>query len=86
MSGVLGVLDQYRQCSFRGVPFAVIGSGGRAGRKTAVHDYPFLDTPWVEDLGRAGRGVRVLTCGQDLALLRGAVAGQWKALEEARGN
>jgi 4-hydroxy-2-oxoheptanedioate aldolase len=34
----------------------------------------------------AGRGVRVLTCGQDLALLRTAVTGQWKAVEEARGN
>src|SRR3954454_12439198 len=32
----------------------------------------------------AGRGVRVLTVGQDLGLLRGAVNRQWTALEAAR--
>ena len=63
MSGILNsagtLLDEYRQCSFRGVPFATIGSGGKAGRKTAVHEYPFRDSPWVEDLGRANRVFRV---------------------------
>jgi len=33
----------------------------------------------------AGRGVRLLTAGQDLALLGGAVAGQWAALDAATG-
>ena len=41
--------------SFRGVPFAVDGTSGANGRKVAVHAYPFRDSPWVEDLGRANR-------------------------------
>ncbi|WP_214407638.1 HpcH/HpaI aldolase family protein [Pseudonocardia lacus] len=34
----------------------------------------------------AGRGVRLLTVGQDLALLHGAVARQWAALDQATGR
>ena len=73
MSGVLGalggnalsVLGEYLECSFRGVPFAILGSGGTAGRKFAVHDYPFRDNPKAEDIGRRGRGFRVrgFVCG-----------------------
>ncbi len=93
MSGVLGVLGEYRQCSFRGVPFAVIGSGGRNGRKTAVHDYPFRDTPKVEDLGRAGRGFRVrgFVCGTlfrsqfDLVLAAVEQAGPGLLIHPTRG-
>ena len=93
MSGVLGVLAGYRQCSFRGVPFAVIGSGGRAGRKVAVHDYPFLDTPWAEDMGRAGRGFRVrgFVCGElfrvqfDLVLAAVEQAGPGLLIHPTRG-
>nr|WP_235661186.1 DNA circularization N-terminal domain-containing protein [Candidatus Hamiltonella defensa] len=29
------------------------------GRKTAVHEYPYRDKPWVEDLGRATRQLTV---------------------------
>lgn len=93
MSGVLGVLNQYRQCSFRGVPFAVIGSGGRNGRKVAVHDYPFRDTPLAEDLGRAGRGFRVrgFVCGTlfrsqfDLVLAAVEQAGPGLLIHPTRG-
>jgi len=59
MSGVLTILEQYAQCSFRGVPFAVIGSGGNTGRRIAVHEYPNRDTPWPEDIGRKARTFRV---------------------------
>ncbi|AOX16918.1 DNA circularization protein [Kozakia baliensis] len=40
---------------WRGVPFHVLGSSLRVGRKNAVHEYPFRSTPWVEDMGRASR-------------------------------
>lgn len=63
MSGALSTLTniagQYLQCSWRGIPFAVMGTGGEPGRKFAVHDYPFRDTPWAEDLGRKGRLYRI---------------------------
>lgn len=56
---------EFLQGSFRGVPFVVLGNGGQTGRKQAVHDYPYRDTPWVEDLGRRGRLYRItgFLCG-----------------------
>ncbi|CAP57512.1 DNA circularization protein [Gluconacetobacter diazotrophicus] len=59
LSSLVSTAAEYLQCSFRGVPFAVVGSGGQPGRKFAVHDYPYRDTPWAEDLGRKGRLYRV---------------------------
>ena len=41
--------------SFRGVSFGVISASSKFGRRNAVHEYPFRDTPWVEDLGRQAR-------------------------------
>ena len=56
MSGTLiNTALEYLQCSFRAVPFAVLGSGGETGRKQAVHRYPYRDGVYVEDLGRRGR-------------------------------
>jgi len=51
---------QYLECSFRGVPFAVLGGGGSNGRKLAAHSYPFRDGLWVEDLGKAARSYRMI--------------------------
>lgn len=68
MSGTLTTLaEEYLQCSFRGVPFVVLGSGGQAGRKQAVHDYPYRDGVWTEDLGRRARmyHVRGFVCGPE---------------------
>ncbi|MBV1835660.1 DNA circularization protein [Acetobacter estunensis] len=60
MSGTLiTTAAEYLQCSFRGVPFVVVGSGGTNGRKQAAHDYPGKDGVWVEDLGRAARSWRI---------------------------
>ncbi|HEL8021225.1 TPA: DNA circularization protein [Escherichia coli] len=44
-----------RQASFCGVPFGVISGEGVFGRRVAVHEYPYRDTVWVEDLGRSAR-------------------------------
>lgn len=45
--------------SFRGVPFGVLTSDGRFGRRLAVHEYPYRDKPYVEDLGRATRRIGI---------------------------
>ncbi|MED8996284.1 DNA circularization N-terminal domain-containing protein [Escherichia coli] len=47
--------DHIHQASFRGVPFGVIQGDGYFGRRVAIHEYPFRDTVWVEDLGRSAR-------------------------------
>jgi len=58
-SAASSIVGQYLQCSFRGIPFVVVGSGGRQGRRFAVHEYPFRDTVWPEDMGRGPRTYRV---------------------------
>ncbi|MCP1245969.1 DNA circularization N-terminal domain-containing protein [Acetobacter cerevisiae] len=65
LGGLSKLAGEFLQGSFRGVPFVVMGNGGQAGRKQAVHDYPYRDTPWVEDLGRRGRLYRItgFLCG-----------------------
>lgn len=45
--------------SYRGVKFAVLTSKGAFGRRNVVHEYPFRDTPWIEDLGRGTRRITV---------------------------
>lgn len=59
-SGRLGTgtfFSQLRPASFRGVRFGVFGGHARFGRRNAIHEYPFRDEVWVEDLGRAVRRV-----------------------------
>lgn len=53
--------------SWRGIPFAVLGLRVRAGRRKALHEYPFRDGVWVEDLGKRGRlyGVQGFVVGDD---------------------
>ncbi|WP_428492166.1 DNA circularization protein [Rhodopila sp.] len=43
--------------SWRGLSFAVRSSSIRRGRRIAVHEYPYSDTVWVEDLGRGTRSI-----------------------------
>ncbi|MEM5372842.1 DNA circularization N-terminal domain-containing protein [Paraburkholderia azotifigens] len=67
--------------SWRGVPFAVTGSTVKVGRRVALHEYPYRDEVWVEDLGRAGR--RISLTGfllQDAAYGGGDVIAQRSAL------
>lgn len=45
--------------SFRGFPFVVRETEGQMGRKNVVHNYPFRDNVWVEDMGRAPRQYEV---------------------------
>lgn len=43
--------------SFRGVPFFVESHQFGTGRRIAVHEYPGLDDPFNEDMGRVSRSV-----------------------------
>lgn len=66
LTGLLGLNSpsfwkQLRPASYRGVGFTVIGGSARFGRRNAVHEYPFRDMPWIEDLGRSAR--RILITG-----------------------
>lgn len=47
--------DYIHPASFRGVPFGVVSGEGVFGRRIAVHEYPYKDTVYVEDLGRSTR-------------------------------
>jgi prophage DNA circulation protein len=48
-------LSLLQMAYFRGIPFKVQAAQTIKGRKVAVHDYPFRDGGWAEDLGRAQR-------------------------------
>lgn len=45
--------------SFRGVPFFVETVDATTGRRLVVHEFPFRDDPFVENLGRRARKFRV---------------------------
>lgn len=49
--------EHLQKASFRGVPFAIISADGSFGRRQAVHEYPYRDTPWIEDMGRSSRKI-----------------------------
>ncbi|WP_237387336.1 DNA circularization protein [Xenorhabdus sp. Sc-CR9] len=49
--------EHLRPASFRGIPFAVVSGESVFGRRQAVHEYPYRDTAWIEDLGRATRKI-----------------------------
>lgn len=50
-------ISKLRPASFRGVPFKVLEGQVKFGRRSVIHEYPFRDTVWVEDLGKAARRV-----------------------------
>lgn len=52
--------DSLQQASFRSVPFAVLADEGRFGRKIGLHEYPYRDKPWAEDLGRGTRRFQIV--------------------------
>lgn len=49
------LLGELQPASFRGVPFGVVGAESRFGRAVVLHEYPFRDKQWPEDLGRGTR-------------------------------
>jgi prophage DNA circulation protein len=61
--------------SFRGVPFIVEDNSGEFGRRGSLHEYPFRDIPYAEDLGRRARrfSLQVFVLGDDCAAQRDAL-------------
>jgi prophage DNA circulation protein len=55
----MSFFGQLQQASFGGVPFGVLGADATFGRRQAVHQYPFRDQPWVEDLGKSVRRINL---------------------------
>ncbi|MCD4483747.1 DNA circularization N-terminal domain-containing protein [Chromobacterium vaccinii] len=61
--------------SWRGRPFFFKSAGAEVGRRNVLHEYPYRDIPYGEDLGRAARVYRVTalfigpTAAKDLQLL-----------------
>lgn len=51
--------DGFGPASFRGVKFFAKSNERSGGRRTAIHEYPFQDVPFAEDLGRKRRGFAV---------------------------
>lgn len=52
-------LDDYRQAKFRSAYFYVSNAENSSGRRSAVHEFPKQDTPYVEDMGRKARTHRI---------------------------
>ncbi|HEM7839796.1 TPA: DNA circularization N-terminal domain-containing protein [Burkholderia multivorans] len=49
-----------RPASFGGVPFAVLGTNTRFGSRNVVHEYPFRDDAWIEDIGKLPRRFEII--------------------------
>jgi prophage DNA circulation protein len=47
--------QQLQPGSWRGVGFVMDAAETKAGRRVAVHEYPYRDTIWAEDLGKLPR-------------------------------
>jgi prophage DNA circulation protein len=54
--------EKIQKGSFRGVPFTVSDSAGEAGRRVVLHEYPFRDKPYPEDLGKSAQGGFTIEC------------------------
>jgi len=49
--------ENRRPASYKGVKFAVLTSEALFGRRNAIHEYPFAEKLWVEDIGRSARRI-----------------------------
>lgn len=47
--------ETIQPASFKGMPFGVFQTDIQFGRRNALHEYPYKETVWVEDMGRATR-------------------------------
>lgn len=78
----MGWWESLQPASFRGVPFGVFGARGSFGRRVALHEYPFRNNPWPQDLGRKTRVFNVVgfLLENDLKTRQGDVIPQLKNL------
>ncbi len=54
-TSIAGFMGLLQTASFRGVPFKVIRARVKKGRRWAIHEYPYVDGGWPEDMGRSLR-------------------------------
>ncbi|HGJ5857958.1 DNA circularization N-terminal domain-containing protein, partial [Arsenophonus nasoniae] len=52
-------LTHLRPASFGGVPFGVLSGESVFGRRQAVHEYPYREQAWIEDMGRSTRRITI---------------------------
>ncbi|HEX3348137.1 MAG TPA: DNA circularization N-terminal domain-containing protein [Acetobacteraceae bacterium] len=66
---------QLQPGSWRGVGFVLDTAPMRAGRRVAIHEYPYRDTAWVEDLGKLPRRfqIQAFLVGDDVYQQRDAM-------------
>jgi prophage DNA circulation protein len=67
--------QQLQPGSWRGVGFVMDAAENRAGRRVALHEYPYRDTVWAEDLGRLPRrfAFQAFLVGDDVYQQRNAM-------------
>lgn len=67
--------QQLQPGSWRGVGFVMDAAENRAGRRVALHEYPYRDTVWPEDLGRLPRhfAFQAFLVGDDVYQQRNAM-------------
>lgn len=51
--------QQLQPGSWRGNPFVLDNTPTKTGRRIALHEYPYKDTVWPEDLGKLPRHIQV---------------------------
>ena len=54
-TSIPGFMSLLEDAWWRGVPFKVIAARVKKGRRWAIHEYPYVDGGWPEDMGRALR-------------------------------
>lgn len=74
--------QQLQPGSWRGVGFVLDAGETHAGRRVAIHEYPYRDDAWAEDLGKLPRrfGVQAYLTGDDVYQQRDAML---RAVEQA---
>ena len=74
--------QQLQPGSWKGVGFVLDAAEMRAGRRLAVHEYPYRDDSWVEDLGKLPRrfAIHAYLTGDDVYQQRDAMV---RVCEEA---
>lgn len=67
--------QQLQPGSWRGCGFVLDAGDTRAGRRVAIHEYPYRDDAWVEDLGKLPRrfSVQGFLVGDDVYQQRDAM-------------
>ena len=67
--------QQLQPGSWRGIGFVLDAAPTAAGRRIALHEYPYRDDAWAEDLGKLPRrfGVQAFLVGDDVYSQRDAM-------------